>query len=119
MKFKPKEVMVNLPVVLTFMTEDEIVQMAAAFNTFIHGKVKMKYEVLGTLGGQFVALFYMQRNNESQQLRDEFMELIEAEEIRELSAPFDPIEKALEEERKINNSVYGFTPDVDPSDWDL
>lgn len=80
MKFKPKEVMVNLPVVLTFTNEDEIVQMAAAFNTFVHGKVKMKYEVLGTLGGQILGLFYIQRNNESQELRDEFMRLIEAEE---------------------------------------
>ncbi len=83
MKFKPKEVLVNLPVVLTFATEDEVVQMAAAFNTFVHGKVKMKYELLGTLGGQYVALFYIQRNSESQQLHDEFMKLIEDEEIVE------------------------------------
>lgn len=80
MKFKPKEVQVNLPTVLTFQSEDEIVEMASAFNTFIHGKVKMKYEVLGTLGGQHVGLFYIQRNNESQQLRDEFMVAINAEE---------------------------------------
>lgn len=110
MKFKPKEVLVNLPVVLTFANEDEIVQMAAAFNTFIHGKVKMKYEVLGTLGGQYIGLFYMQRNNESQQLRDEFMELINQEEIGTLATPFDPIEKSLEEERKFN--------EIDQSDWD-
>lgn len=81
MKFKPKEIMVNLPVVLTFQTEDEIVQMAAAFNTFVHGKVKMKYEVLGTLGGQMLGLFYMQRNNESQELRDEFMQMVQNEEM--------------------------------------
>lgn len=80
MKFKPKEVMVNLPTVLSFQEEDEIVEMASAFNSFIHGKVKMKYEVLGTLGGQYVGLFYIQRNNESQQLRDEFMAAINAEE---------------------------------------
>ena len=80
MKFKPKEVMVNLPTVLTFQSEDEIVQMASAFNTFIHGKVKMKYEVLGVLGGQHVGLFYIQRNNESQQLRDEFVDAINQEE---------------------------------------
>lgn len=83
MKFKPKEVLVNLPVVLTFPVEDEIVQMAAAFNTFIHGKVKMKYEVLGTLGGQYVALFYIQRNSESQQLHDEFTQMIEDEEMQQ------------------------------------
>lgn len=80
MKFKPKEIMVNLPTVLTFQTEDEIVEMASAFNNFVHGKVKMKYEVLGELGGQHVGLFYIQRNTESQQLRDEFMVAINAEE---------------------------------------
>ena len=41
----------------------------------------MKYEVLGTLSGQMLGLFYMQRNNESQQLRDEFMQLIQDEEM--------------------------------------
>lgn len=80
MKFKPKEIMVNLPTVLTFSSEDEVVEMASAFNTFVHGKVKMKYEVLGTLGGQYVGLFYIQRNNESQQLRDEFVDAINQEE---------------------------------------
>lgn len=55
--------------------------MAAAFNTFVHGKVKMKYEILGTLGGQYVALFYIQRNSESQQLYEEFRKLIEEEEM--------------------------------------
>lgn len=99
MKFKPKEIMVNLPVVLPFVDDTEVVQMAAAFNTFVHGKVKMKYEILGTLGGQTMGLFYIQRNNESQELRDEFMRLIEAEEIGELASPFDPIEKAIEEEK--------------------
>lgn len=81
MKFKPKEIMVNLPVVLPFVDDTEVVQMAAAFNTFVHGKVKMKYEILGTLGGQTMGLFYIQRNNESQELRDEFMRLISAEEM--------------------------------------
>lgn len=97
MKFKPKEVLVNLPVVLTFQAEDEVVQMAAAFNTFIHGKVKMKYEVLGTLGGQYVALFYIQRNSESQQLHDEFVEMINAEEMAQRNAP-NPDEVLREEE---------------------
>jgi hypothetical protein len=91
MKFKPKEIMVNLPTVLTFQNEDEIVQMASAFNTFVHGKVKMKYETLGVLGGQVVGLFYIQRNNESQQLRDEFVEAINQEEMenskQDLSMP--------------------------------
>jgi hypothetical protein len=110
MKFKPKEVLVNLPVVLTFTNEDEVVQMAAAFNTFVHGKVKMKYEVLGTLGGQYVALFYIQRNNESQQLHDEFIAMINAEE-----------EQAFALEKKLNEDPVHqlMQPDVEPSDWDL
>jgi hypothetical protein len=88
MKFKPKEVLVNLPTVLTFATEDEIVTMTAAFNAFVHGKVKLKYEVLGMLGGQYVGLFYIQRNHESQQIRDEFIDLINAEEIISADMPY-------------------------------
>lgn len=81
MKVKPKEIMVNLPVVLTFATEDEIAALASGVNTFIHGKVRVKYETLGTLGGQYIGLFYLQRNNESQELHDEFVRMIEQEEI--------------------------------------
>lgn len=99
MKFKPKEVMVNLPTVLTFQEEDEIVEMASAFNTFIHGKVKMKYEVLGTLGGQYVGLFYIQRNTESQQLRDEFMAAINAEE--EANHVAEQLKKAPAKKEKV------------------
>lgn len=100
MKFKPKEVLVNLPTVLTFQNEDEIVQMASAFNTFIHGKVKMKYEVLGVLGGQHVGLFYIQRNNESQQLRDEFVDAINQEEEATHAAKTAP---AVEEDEERDN----------------
>lgn len=95
MKVKPKEIMVNLPVVLTFATEDEIAALASGVNTFIHGKVRVKYEVLGTLGGQYIGLFYLQRNNESQQLHDEFMRMIDQEEMG-----YDPIfDNNLSEER--------------------
>lgn len=81
MKTKPKEVFVNLPIVLLFNTEDEIPQLASGFNTFLHGKVKLKYETLGALNGQYVGLFYLQRNDEFHQLRDEFVRLIEEEQI--------------------------------------
>jgi hypothetical protein len=83
MRFKPKEVLVNLPVVLIFDHEDGDAQLASAFNTFIHGKVHLKYETLGMLGGRYVSLFYMQRSPESQQLRDEFMQMIENERIEQ------------------------------------
>jgi hypothetical protein len=81
MKVKPKEVFVNLPVALLFNTEDEIPQLASGFNTFLHGKVRLKYETIGELNGQWVGLFYLQRNDESQQLRDEFVRLIEEQQM--------------------------------------
>ena len=81
MKVKPKEVFVNLPVVLLFANEDEIPQLASGFNTFLHGKVKLKYEILGSLNGQFVGIFYLQRNDEFAQLREQFVSMIEQEEI--------------------------------------
>ncbi len=80
MRIKPKEILVNLPVVLTFQTSDEIVVFAANINSLIHGKVKVKCEELGTLGPNHMGLFYLQRNNEYHELREEFMNLIEQEE---------------------------------------
>ena len=62
---------------------------ASAINTIIHGKVKIKYEMLGQLGGQYVGLFYIQRNNESQEIHDEFRRLIEAEESNTLGQEDD------------------------------
>lgn len=82
MKVKPKEVMLNLPTVLLFNNADDIPELASNANTFIHGKVKIKYEELGSLNGQFVAIFYLQRNDEYHQIRGEFMKLIEQDEIR-------------------------------------
>ncbi len=89
MKFKPKEIMVNLPAVHLFSTEDEIPALAAAINTIIHGKVKIKCEIVGMLAGQHVGLFYVQRNSESQELRDEFTRLINQEEQNLLDNPPD------------------------------
>ena len=82
MKFKPKEIMVNLPAIHLFASEKDVPMTAAAINTIVHGKVKIKYEILGTLGGQVAGLFYVQRNHESQQIRDEFMQMILEEETR-------------------------------------
>lgn len=81
MKFKPKEIMVNLPAIHLFDHEDGISELAGAINTIISGKVKIKCESLGRISGQFAGLFYVQRNHESKQIRDEFMQLIEQEEI--------------------------------------
>lgn len=84
MKVKPKEVMVSVPAVHLFAQEGEDAQLAANFNTFVHGKVHLKYEQLGMLGGQYVSIFYLQRNNEFSELREQFMELILQEEMERL-----------------------------------
>jgi hypothetical protein len=82
MKVKPKEVMVSVPAVHLFTHEGEDAQLAANFNTFVHGKVHLKYEQLGMLGGQYVSIFYLQRNNEFSELRGQFMDLILQEETK-------------------------------------
>ena len=92
MKVKPKEVLVNLPAVHLFQNEDEITALAAAVNTIIHGKVKVKCEVLGSLGGQVVGIFYLQRNHEFQQIRDDFVGLIQQEETAFVPYTDDEIE---------------------------
>jgi len=83
MRVKPKEVMLNLPIVLLFGDYHELPEFAANINQLIHGKVKMKYEELGTLGGKYVGIFYLQRNDEFAELRQEFKTMIEAEEMEE------------------------------------
>ena len=90
MKVKPKEVLLNLPVALLFDEPWEIASFAANINTILHGKVRLKAEELGALGGRFVGLFYLQRNSESQQIHDEFIRLIEQEEIEGHDNSFVP-----------------------------
>jgi hypothetical protein len=81
MNIKPKEILVNLPIILTFHQSDEISNFAITINTIIHGKSKLKYEVLGLLDEKYVGLFYMNRNNEYMALRKEFLHMIEAQEV--------------------------------------
>ena len=83
MKVKPKEVLLNLPVALLFDQPWEVANFAANVNAILHGKVRLKAEELGSLGGSWVGLFYLQRNNESQEIHDEFVRLIESELITE------------------------------------
>lgn len=81
MKLKPKDIQVNLPIALLFDQENEINNFATSVNMIVHGKVKLKSENLGKLGNKFVGLFYMQRNNESQSIREEFLRLINIQEV--------------------------------------
>lgn len=92
MKVKPKEVLANLPIVLTFTHEGEDAALASGFNTFLHGKVRLKYESLGKLNDQYVSIFYLQRNGEYNSLREQFVNIIEQEEL----------------------TLAGNTPDYDP-----
>jgi hypothetical protein len=101
MKVKPKDIQVNLPAVLMFDDQDSVAHQAAAVNTFIHGKVKIKYEELGMLGGQYVGIFYIQRNDEFTELRESFMTLIENEEVENANASDEAwLEAPLTDEEK-------------------
>jgi len=79
MNIKPKDIKVNLPIVLGFEDYQEIPAFAAAINTIIHGKVKVKCEDLGMLGWQHMGIFYLQRNLEFTELREQFVDMIDRE----------------------------------------
>jgi hypothetical protein len=81
MKIQPKEVLLNLPAALMFEDYHQIPSFAANINQILHGKVRVKYEELGCLGGQYVGLFYLQRNDEFTALREEFRTLIDEDEL--------------------------------------
>lgn len=95
MKIKPKEVLLNLPTVIMFADYHEIPSFASNINQVLHGKVKVKYEELGMLAGQYVGLFYLQRNDEFDDLRSTFTQMIEREEMKPLEPK--PIDSKLED----------------------
>jgi hypothetical protein len=82
-KIKPKEVLVNLPAAHLFNSEEEITNFVFAINSILTGKRRIKYDNLGLLGQQYVAVIYLERNKESQDIHDQFATLIEQEEIAE------------------------------------
>ena len=79
MKIKAKEVLVNLPMVLLFDQEEDANIFAMNANTLIHGKVRVKKDVLGMLGGKYMAIFYLHRNDEYTYLCEEFRRLEQIE----------------------------------------
>lgn len=83
MKVKPKEIFVNLPIVLLFDDNDEIAKFAANINSLVHGKIKVKCEELGELNNQHVGIFYLNRNDEYGELRQQFVTMIDNELILE------------------------------------
>lgn len=87
MRVKPKEVLLNLPTVIMFGDYHEIPNFASNINQVLHGKVKVKYEELGQLAGQYVGIFYLQRNDEFDDLRGSFIQMIEQEELKALNKP--------------------------------
>lgn len=73
MKIKPKEVLVNLPCHFEFLHEDECAQMAANINAILHGRTRVKYDVMGTRGDLLICILYTERNREYLEYR-EFIE---------------------------------------------
>jgi hypothetical protein len=112
MKVKPKEIMVDLPAAHLFSSEDEMAQFASAINTIIHGKVKVKYDVLGILGGRYVGLFYVQRNLEFGEIHDEFIRLIEQEEMAASQVTVGDEVLSEDEAEEVENK-HGFCMDCD------
>jgi hypothetical protein len=99
MKIKPKKVLVDLPIYLLFETLDEVPQFAAHINAILHGKMKAKYEDMGSHAGQFIGLFYLERNDEYHDLR-EFVRcyVADGEEARMLRETLE--EKASEKQER-------------------
>lgn len=69
MRIKPKEVMVNLPVYFSFENSEKVAEFATNINSILHGKQRIKYDELGIHDDQVVAIFYLYRNNEFDELR--------------------------------------------------
>jgi len=114
MRVKPKEVLLNLPVALLFDEPSEVGAFAANVNAILHGKVRLKAEELGTLGGKHVGLFYLQRNLESQEIHDEFVRLIEEEEVAGRALP--PLDEDKDEDthaREEDKYVHALCDDCD------
>lgn len=86
MHIKPKDIKVDLPSIYMFEEIDEIAKFASNINTIIHGKVKIKCENLGKLGEKYVGIFYLQRNQEFQELREEFIKLINKDSINNIDS---------------------------------
>lgn len=107
MKVKPKEVLLNLPVVLMFDDGDKIAEFASNINTLIHGKVRVKVEELGTLGGQYVGMFYLQRNGEFSELREQFMQMIEDEQVGVFLVSTEGVEFEDDERAEIYDPFFG------------
>jgi hypothetical protein len=98
MATKPKEVLLTVPIVLMFDTLDEISNFAANVNSILHGKSRLKTDELGVLGGREVALFYLERGREYQELRDSFVRLIDEEQYGTQEEKYLPSELKDENE---------------------
>lgn len=92
MKIKPKEVLINLPTHFDFENEDELAQMAMNINSVLHGKSRVKYEIMGARGDKIVGLLYLDRNPEYHELREFIKDyIIDPDEIPIL--PTEPLEE--------------------------
>lgn len=76
MKIKPKDVQVNLPCHFEFKDEDECAQMAANINSVLHGRSRVKYDIMGTRGDMVVGLLYLERWGEYLEYREFLAEFV-------------------------------------------
>lgn len=72
MKVKPKQVLVNVPVILTFYDYHEIRHVEDYFNEVFSGKNKIKSEELQSCNEEYAAIFYFKKDKEYTQLVKEY-----------------------------------------------
>lgn len=76
MKVKSKEVLVNLPCHFEFYNEDECATMAANINSVLHGRQRVKYDIMGKRGDMVVGLLYLDRSKEYLDYRNFILKII-------------------------------------------
>jgi hypothetical protein len=107
LKVKPKKLLIDLPIYVLFDEEDDIVRFAANVNTILHGKKKVKYEVLGTHARQIIGLFYIDRTPEYQELREFVLQyLADKEEMPEEKTARELEEDLIELQRAPTDGDY-------------
>ena len=85
MKIKAKQIPLIVPTVIPFDDIFHTTHFAETLNQMIHGKSKIKFEILGKLNYKVMVLFYFTRNSEFHSVKKEFKELIEREEVSDSS----------------------------------
>lgn len=120
MRIKPKEVLIDVPTAIIMKDDDEAACFASNINTVLHGKVKIKTDYVGSLEAGEIFIFYLQRNDEFSELREEFLNMIESEEMskpqplngRESSLLANIAQSPGSNHKNILNSLSGFALEI-------